>query len=539
MKRKLIMSLTAVVTAAMLFGCSATVQNSEAPEKDAEASETEEEAPGEVSESDSDEEASGETEAGEALEEEKSEGIEYNKSTIIYDTDSKYFSGSTEIISITDNGHEKLKEAVDKWFEKYKSDFEEKSEEYIKEAEDANKEIEADKTENNDDGDYTAYYDISNSVEVTRADEAMFSMCVSEYTFMGGAHGGTYIYGVNFDTKTGDIIENTEFDKSADSVMNYILQSIEESSEETKDSFYPEYEDTIKGIFKNGMKDGAFWFDGRGMTYAFQQYDIAPYAAGIMMFDIPYKDMEDFPEEYVTDGSFYSVNINNDGMIEKIEIDGKEEKVYLETKTDEDNYYSTFDLHIGDKDIKFDEEGYYYCQPTFVHSSVGDYFMLVCMADNDFNRIFLYDGSGDFEHIDDIDGGISQVKDGIVIVSQRHDAFGTWQVYKEYTYGSKGLKTDEKIDMIDNDPSTKASAVGITLLKPLEYSEKSGDYSDTKELKKGSVIYPVSDSGSELGFVTEDGDKGFFEYTYEPGEGGRMVDGVDEYSMFDGMPYAG
>ncbi len=540
-KKQIIVMLTALTVAAgMLFGCTANVDFPDQGSDKEEVSETEEEEPAEAEDkadqsadeekTEAEEDASAEEEAGE---------ITYVIKSVTYDTKIDNFGGRTDILEITDNGHDKLKKAVDEWFEKYRSDFEAQCAEFESDAEEAKKMAEEDGGDDDSEF-YSPQYSLDYSVMVSRADESMFSLALSEYSFMGGAHGGTYVHGVNFDTKTGELIDNTEFDDTADSVKEYILKDIDDSGKEAEDMLFPEYKDTIDSMFSDGMKNGAFWFDGRGMIYAFQQYDIAPYASGILMFDIPYKEMKGFPEKYVSDGSFYTVDIPTNGFTKYIDLDGKEEKVYLEIDTEEDSYYSTFKLHVGDRQLDFGEdEGYYYCEPMFVHSSEGDFFMFVATSDNDFNRIYMFDAEGDFDKIDDMDGSFRVIRDGEAVIAQRHNSFGTWAGIKDYTYDIKGFHTDETVYRIDNDPRTDGSGTGIKLIKDLKYSETSGDYSDTKVLEKGTVIYPISDSGSELGFVTEDGEEGFFEYERDENGGEALIDGVNENDMFESLPYAG
>jgi len=548
-KRKIAAILmTLTMTCGMIFGCSAKIDVPEVSQEETEepAEEAKEMTEAETEETEEKTEAEEEASAdekeaeAEADEEENSGEIAVKISSLTYETKIENFDGRTDLLEITDDGHEKLKEGVDGWFKKYRSDFEEKCAEFEKDADEERKMIE-EESSGQDEEVYMPNYSLDYSISVARSDESMFSVVISEYSFTGGAHGGTYLYGVNFDTKTGQVIENSTFDASADSIKEYIIKCIKASDKKVDDILFPEWEETVDTMFSKGMKDGAFWFNGNGMTYVFQQYDIAPYAAGIQTFDIPYVDMKDFPDEYKVAGTFYAADISSEGFASFLDIDGdgKEEKLFLESETDENTYYSNFTLHIGDKKLEVESDYYYYCEPRFVHSSEGDYFFFTVTSDNDFNRILMYSAEGDFEKIDELDGSFKTIEDGKAVVASRHDAFGTWSVNKDYTYDKKGLHTNEKIDRIDNDPRTKDGATGITLLKDLEYSEKAGDYKDVKTLKKGSVIYPVSDSGTELGFVTEDKKEGFFEYTHEPGEGGRKVDGVPEDEMFEGMPYAG
>ena len=45
----------------------------------------------------------------------------------------------------------------------------------------------------------------------------------------------------------------------------------------------------IEDIFPNNN----FWLDDKGIHYAFNQYEIAPYVMGVIEIDIPYEDLKD------------------------------------------------------------------------------------------------------------------------------------------------------------------------------------------------------------------------------------------------------
>ena len=531
------------LTAGMITGCNGNINMPEQPQGSETTPETTEMAAetGSQKPEEAVPEESSDTAAAYTAEE-ASDEITYKISSFSYSSGTDNFDGRTDLLEITGSGHEKLKHSVDEWFNKYKADFEKKCAEFEDEAKEGRRAYEEENSGSNENASaYLPYFALDYSVSVERADDGMLSLRLSEYSYSGGAHGSRYEYGANFDTQTGALIDNTEFNDSAASVREYIIKSIKASDKDVQDLLFPEWEDTINTIFASGMKDSSFWFDGSGMIYAFQQYDIVPYSEGIQLFEIPYGDMNGFPEKYTVDGEFFTTNISPAGYVKFIDLDGdgKEDRLWLSRETDENTYYSSYILHVNDKKLEVESNYYYYCAPKFVHSSEGNFFMLTVTSDNDYNTILMYSAEGDFQKIDELDGSFSSIEDGKAVISQRHDAFGTWTVYKNYTYDTKGFSTDETIDRLYNDPRTKENATGLTLLKDLKYSDISGDYTNTKTLEKGSVIYPVSDSGTELGFVTEDGKEGFFEYTYKNGDGGRKVDGVNEFDMFSELPYAG
>ncbi|MCR5486829.1 MAG: DUF3298 and DUF4163 domain-containing protein [Lachnospiraceae bacterium] len=460
---------------------------------------------------------------------EDEEGMEVRIQKHAYDSDYEYMDGSCEVVEVVDEDHPELKKAVDQWFEGYVQKFDEECALHKKEAVEDNAELEGD--------DYRMYHSLDYSVEVTRADEGMLSLCFSEYLYGGGAHGMTTVYGVNFDATTGEIIQGESLPASvADAVKQSVVRDLEESTEEVKEMLFPGYMDTVEAHFAQGLKGVDFWFDYRGLVTCFQQYDIAPYAAGIIRFTVPYGDLSGFPEKWIPDGKFYFAGLSESGFSDHFDTDGdgREEEVYLTSKTDEDGYYSEYTLHVGEGTITLEEPGFY-CEPYFIHSSKGNFFLFNESFESDWHTLYLYDSS--LKKVGEVDASVGKIMDGKMKLYIRHDAFGTWQVVKPCAYDADGFHFLEEIDRIDNDPRTKEQATGITLKKDMKYSTDP-DGEENELLEKGSVIYPIADTGSQITFVTEDRKEGYFRYEKEEDGAGRIVDGVPEFDLFDNMPYA-
>lgn len=541
--KKTAIILSVILTTALGFtGCSggaATgINNEMQPEATAAAEKAEE--PAKTAEPKEPEEATAEAQKDEtqtAPEETASSGeITYSASTREYDSDYENFSGRITTISVTDESHKALKDAVDSFYKEMSDSYDKTCAEYAEEAKNANEEAAS-----SGDGDpYIMYYSYDISGTVTRADDKLFSICVSEYSFTGGAHGETYTYGVNFDTKTGEKLSYEAFGDISDSVRSFILKDIDASGNMAEEMLFPEYKETIDEMFETGMKGKSFWFDNGRLIFAFQQYDIAPYASGILEFHIPYGDIEGFNKDYLPVEDFLYSDIENPAIAEMLDIndDGKEEIIYLESKESGDNnYYSEFTLHVDDTAAKLDIEDCYYGTLSIVKGNAGNYLFVTAISDNDWNEIFMYD-AGTLKQLDNLDGRITDAKDGILTIASRAYAFGTWSVNKDYSYGSDGFKVIDEAGWINNGSDSEYSTA-ITLLQDLEYHEKPGGMGEAKTLKKGAKIYPVSLSDSEMGFETESGERGYFGYYNDEETGRLMVNGIDEEDMFKDMPYAG
>ncbi|WP_294216074.1 DUF3298 and DUF4163 domain-containing protein [Pseudobutyrivibrio sp.] len=467
---------------------------------------------------------------------------EYTYTAVAYDDVYEYFTGSIQCVEITDTNHSTLADAVNEYFSEQVETFNKTCENMVNEAKDTNAQLEKDKADNEGAEnefvyDYVAYYSYTISAEVTRCDNQLFSIHLSEYDYEGGANGVQNEYGVTFDTQTGEILENTSFEASVSNIAQAIRNDIDNSSEEAKSMLMDDYDDYIARMETGLLSTVGVWFNERGIVIGFPESTIAPHAAGSVTFNIPYSQLEGFDEKYIPSGDFYTSDISTFGLADLIDVngDGENEIVYLESVEDEENYSTEFTLHIGENEIKLNDPDVFYCEPMFVHSSTGNYIMIVTSGSSDWNVIHLYDADKNYTLVQELDGSIQNIEDNVITVQYRVDAFGTWGATKDYQYDGNGFSTTETFDKLSNDPRTNGNAMGITLKKDLRYTDNNGD---SATVEKGTVIYPITKYDSEIEFVNEDGTiQGIFTYKYK--DGVRYVDGESEYDLFDNMPYAG
>lgn len=114
----------------------------------------------------------------------------------------------------------------------------------------------------------------------------IFSYKTSKYVFAGGAHGMTAETAFNFDMKTGEPVVETDFFKEGYSrkltgLLSAHLPEALESPADTSMMFIREIE-----------PNGNFCVSNEGVTYIYNQYEIAPYAMGIIRITIPWEELE-------------------------------------------------------------------------------------------------------------------------------------------------------------------------------------------------------------------------------------------------------
>ena len=114
----------------------------------------------------------------------------------------------------------------------------------------------------------------------------VLSIIYEHYTYLGGAHGGSTRYAYNFNLTDGHLLSWDEISADGsfltDTMHSYIVNAI--NSDQYSDYyFFDNYEDDLN----NSMSDYN-WYIANGNLYViYNQYAIAPYAAGIIEFAMP------------------------------------------------------------------------------------------------------------------------------------------------------------------------------------------------------------------------------------------------------------
>ncbi len=138
-----------------------------------------------------------------------------------------------------------------------------------------------------------------------RIDLGVLSLLGSYVTYEGGAHGSQVSTAVSYDLLTGnpltwkDILQESV---TEDDICRLVLEALE--GHEYKEDLFPDYGDTVKNIFSQGLQYHTDWyFSTNGLCCFFSPYEIGPFAAGTIVAEIPYAKLsgvlkdEYFPPE--------------------------------------------------------------------------------------------------------------------------------------------------------------------------------------------------------------------------------------------------
>lgn len=144
-------------------------------------------------------------------------------------------------------------------------------------------------------GDDGGNYQYLNELYIERFDDKILSITSNCYEDRMGAHGTTVITGYNFDLETGKEIKFDKLIKDKQKLKELVVDYLNENY---KDELMEYYGETIDA-YMNEESEISYTVTVEGINVVFQQYDIAPYAVGIITVPINYeKNKELFNMNY-------------------------------------------------------------------------------------------------------------------------------------------------------------------------------------------------------------------------------------------------
>ena len=146
-------------------------------------------------------------------------------------------------------------------------------------------------------------YDQEHGYEVKRNDGRILSFSSLVGGYEGGAHGYYMEYGLNFDTKTGKLLTIADVAADKDAFREICVEKMLEKYEELRAEGRVFEEDMIppslREVLEGKMEGEEWYFTEEGIRFISNIYEIAPYAEGETLYDIPYELVNDvLKEEY-------------------------------------------------------------------------------------------------------------------------------------------------------------------------------------------------------------------------------------------------
>ncbi len=132
---------------------------------------------------------------------------------------------------------------------------------------------------------YEAYI----SYTVTYNQNCALSIYFDQYEYTGGAHGLTTRTSDTWDLQRSRRMQLDDFFPNRDDDKEFLITRINQMiKNQAADENYM-YFDPYEQLVSDSFKKNSFYLTTDGLVIYFQQYDIAPYAAGMPSFLIPYE----------------------------------------------------------------------------------------------------------------------------------------------------------------------------------------------------------------------------------------------------------
>lgn len=116
----------------------------------------------------------------------------------------------------------------------------------------------------------------------TFSDTSLLSTYADQYTYFGGAHGNTLRTANTWNWNTGTQVPLTTFYPDLSAVKKQVITQIQNQVTAGDSFYFPDYPKLVEQNFNPEN----FYLTPEGVYVFFQQYDIAPYAAGIVTFKL-------------------------------------------------------------------------------------------------------------------------------------------------------------------------------------------------------------------------------------------------------------
>lgn len=147
----------------------------------------------------------------------------------------------------------------------------------------------ADKADADEYGGVFSGYAITDQVETARLDETVLSLVMTAVDATGGAHGTTSARTMNFDLATGKQLSLADLTEDQAALEARLAETIAAEIAADPDSYYPGAADQAGDL----VTDSAWCFTDEGMTVLVDPYVLAPFAAGVLRFTVPYDQLAD------------------------------------------------------------------------------------------------------------------------------------------------------------------------------------------------------------------------------------------------------
>lgn len=401
-------------------------------------------------------------------------------------------------------------------------------------------------------------YAYEQSASLIRADSSVVSILVTTYVNQGGAHPSTTYTTYNYDPQAGmtfeldEIIQDDQYDSLATTIATSLANTYDhnlfncymelesaatDGAEIDNDAFIAALAEDVQAMIDEGTL--AYTIGQTGITFYFEPYALAVYAAGSQVITINYADAPDLvwegythaPARYIsaiTPGSNYMENA--DGRLVSLTVDA----------ISEGEYSFAYDLTIRlDGEALTDTLPSYAVNSYLIHVDGRNYLYVEAVQENDWETTYVYDLNGSAPTaVESLERWFATSSpsdpDNMELETITH-LFSTNVIHRSYRVGDDGMP----VAQTDYDLVGYTVSQTITTLQditaPVRDTYEGASTEET--ISAGTTLTPYATDGeSWIDLQLEDGRYVRLEVT---NDWPQTYQGTDVQELFDGLIYAG
>jgi len=440
-------------------------------------------------------------------------------------------------ITVGGEGYEAVAESIHKWSE-------ERIQELWTYGEELSGYVMEDPSFSAEESDYYRYY-FSQDVELVRADSRIISLVETFQEYSGGAHGNYGYSGLNFDSRTGQMLVLSDILKDEEGfrqkAQEYIIDSLKEKY---GDGLFEDYETTVKEMWDR--EDGPTWYlNAAGVTFVFSPYEVGPYAMGKAQVTLPYGEFAEYLSDAYTSMSEpgtaqipFNVTVSSAGIPG---ADGQAGSLWIGMEIQEEYGYGPVYVEVNGSRAELGE--FERMDKAFLLKREGRTFVIVDTdyASDDFVT-FVYEITEgtprECERLENVSLQGASVNTDRVELCVNLNVLGTYHTMMGYLMDEDGRlhQENEFFDIPSNDN-------GVYLLvtkRELPVRIEDG----AVMLPVGSRIRITGTDNKGIALFRDEDTNAEGDICYTRGDGGEdiwtlYIDGVSEYEYFEMIPYAG
>lgn len=134
-------------------------------------------------------------------------------------------------------------------------------------------------------------YDAVMKYTITQNSNCILSTYFDQYEYTGGAHGMTLRTSSTFSLQNGEVITLKNIFKGKINYKRIIIDEIKKQATKNVIDSPGIYFENYLELIEKSFNENSFYLTQDAINIYFQQYDIAPYASGIIVFNLTYKEL--------------------------------------------------------------------------------------------------------------------------------------------------------------------------------------------------------------------------------------------------------